>query len=94
MVDNSPWLQEITLRAADIVAALAREFGPETVRALRVTLGRLEPDPAPAASPEAHPGRRVSDEERRAIEAALAPITDRALGESLRRLLVKTRQFS
>lgn len=94
VVDNSPWFQEIALRTRDIVAALAGELGPGTVRSLKVTLGRLEPDTAPPVRPPAQPGHRVSDEERRAIDALLAPITDRGLAESMRRLLVKTRRFS
>jgi predicted nucleic acid-binding Zn ribbon protein len=94
VVDNSPWLQELTLRAPDIVAALARCFGAGTVRSLAVTLGSLPSEPAPAAAGEAQRprGRRpVNDEDRRAVDDLVRPISDRAFAGSLRRLLLKAR---
>jgi hypothetical protein len=93
-VDNSPWCQEITLRAPSLVAALAERFGSDAVRSLRVTVGALLLEPAPASTEPAQPERRVSAEELSAIGLTVAPITDRALAESLRRLLVKTGRFA
>ncbi len=92
VVDNSPWLQEVTLRAPDIVTCLTRAFGPATVSTLKVTLGRIEADaPPPAPAPAVTlPG--LTAEDRRAIDELLAPITDRDLAHALRRLLVKTRR--
>jgi predicted nucleic acid-binding Zn ribbon protein len=53
VVDNSPWLQELTLRTGELTARLGERF--ETVRSLRFTLGRLDarlgPSPVPAAPP-------------------------------------------
>src|SRR5687767_835684 len=46
VVDNSPWLHEMTLRAPELAATLQKRF-PE-VHALKVTLGSLETDPAAA----------------------------------------------
>ena len=94
VVDNSPWCQEITLRAPAIVAALAREFGPTRVRSLRVALGTLDADTRPALREPTPPDHRVTDEERRTIDALLTPIADRDLRDSMRRLLVKTRRFA
>ena len=94
VVDNSPWCQEITLRAPEIVAVLAREFGPARVRSLRVTLGTLDADPRSALREDTPPDRRVTHEERRTIDALLTPIADRDLRDSMRRLLVKTRRFA
>ncbi len=94
VVDNSPWLHELTLRAPEIVVTLAREFGPATVRSLKVTLGRLESEALPPVRPPVEPARPVTERERRAIEDVVAPITDPALADSLRRLLVKSRRFS
>src|SRR5438093_5305827 len=94
VVDNSPWCQEITLRSPEILAALAREFGPARVRSLKVTLGRLDADPRPALREPAPPEHRVTDAERRTIDALLTPIADRDLRDSMRRLLVKTRRFA
>ncbi|PYM07903.1 MAG: hypothetical protein DMD82_04445 [Candidatus Rokuibacteriota bacterium] len=94
VVDNSPWCQEITLRSPEILTALAREFGPARVRSLKVTLGRLDADPRPALREPAPPEHRVTDAERRTIDALLTPIADRDLRDSMRRLLVKTRRFA
>ena len=94
VVDNSPWCQEITLRSPEILAALAREFGPARVRSLKVTLGRLDADPRPALREPTPPEHRVTDAERRTIDALLTPIADRDLRDSMRRLLVKTRRFA
>ena len=94
VVDNSPWLHELTLRAPEIVAVLAREYGPDTVRSIKVTLGRLEPAAPPPGRPAAAAARAVAESERRAIDDAVAPITDPVLADSLRRLLVKSGRFS
>ena len=94
MVDNSPWCHEITLRAPEILAALRRRLGPGAVRSLRVTVGPLAPD-GPHVPPERRPRwSRPSSEGMRAIEQLCAPIADHDLKESIRRLLVKTGQFS
>jgi Dna[CI] antecedent DciA-like protein len=94
VVDNSPWLHELTLRAPQIVAAIGRELGPGTVRSLKVTLGRLEAEAPPSVRPPAEPARRVTEAERRAIDQAVAPVADLVLAASLRRLLVKSGRFS
>jgi hypothetical protein len=93
-VDNSPWCQEITLRAPMLLAALAERVGRDAVRSLRVTVGVLAPEANPAPAEPAPPERQVEPEELAAIGATLAPITDRALAESLQRLLVKTGRFA
>src|SRR5438309_5818073 len=57
VVDNSPWLHEMTLRADELTARL-RERVP-SLRALRFTLGTLEAVP-PAASPRWDPRSSAS----------------------------------
>src|SRR2546428_14120242 len=52
VVDNSPWLHELTLRADELTARLRARF--PAVRALRVTLGTLE-EPGPPAAPRRRP---------------------------------------
>ena len=47
VVDNSPWLHELTLRAEELTARLHERV--PAVRALRFTLGGLEPAEPPAA---------------------------------------------
>src|SRR5215510_11481611 len=54
-VDNSPWLQELSMRSAEVLDTVRARFGP-TVTALRLTLGA--PTPAARARPRAGPARR------------------------------------
>jgi hypothetical protein len=88
IADNSPWLQEMTLRSAELLRALQSRHGA-TVTGLRFTLGRLAPPAPPAAGAGPGPRARLSDEETRAVEATAAPLPDPALRASLRRLLTK-----
>ena len=91
-VDNSPWLQELTLRSAAIVAALRKRHG-SAVSGVRFALGRSHGDDPVAAGP-AHAGteaprRRLSAEEARIVDAAAGQLPDPALASSLKRLLTK-----
>lgn len=94
IVDNSPWCQEMTLRAPTIVAQLSTRFGTDLVRTLRVTVGSLEYPLAPQAAPSAPHPRQPTPDEIRAIEALVSPITDDDLAATLRRLLVKAGRFA
>ena len=88
-VDNSPWLQELTLRAGTIAAALAARHGA-AVTAVRVTMGAAV---APASDEISREGRAISrsltDAERGIVEATARPIADPVVASSLRRLLTK-----
>jgi hypothetical protein len=91
-VDNSPWLQELTLRSAAIAAALRERHG-SAVSGVRFALGRSHRDDPAAAGParaetEA-PRRRLSAEETRMVDAAAGQLPDPALASSLKRLLTK-----
>lgn len=91
-VDNSPWLQEVSLRSGELLAALAARYGPR-VNALRLRLGAVQhPDPAPRAeAPDARPIPRLSAEEAREVDALAATLPDPDLARALRRLLTKDR---
>lgn len=91
VVDNSPWLQELTLRSAELTARLSARF--PAVRSLRFTLGRLdgEQDPEPPRGP-ATP-RPLSNEDHHDIDAAAAAIADPALAAAARRLLMTARRY-
>ena len=39
VVENSPWLLEMTLREGELLSRLQKRYGAESVRALRFTLG-------------------------------------------------------
>jgi hypothetical protein len=87
VVDNSPWLHELTLRASDLAARLGAEY--PAVRSVRFSLGpRPTEEPTPATRPLAPPSR-LSDDDRRAIDAAAAAISDPALAAGARRLLAR-----
>jgi hypothetical protein len=91
-VDNSPWLQELTLRSAAIVAALRKHHG-SAVTGVRFALGsgRADADVAarPARAGTEAPQRRLTVEEARLVDAAAGQVPDPALASSLRRLLTK-----
>src|ERR1051326_1195425 len=91
VVDNSPWLHELTLRSGELTAKVRERF-PE-VTALRFTLGAITaeaqddiPSPAPRAVP-------LSPADHADIAVAAAAIADSSLAEAARRLLVTARRF-
>ena len=87
VVDNSPWLHELTLRGPELGARLAAEC--PAIRSVRFALG-VPPveEPSPAVRRAAEPSR-LSDDVRRAIDAAAAAISDPALAAGARRLLAR-----
>ena len=87
VVDNSPWLHELTLRAPDLAARLGAEY--PTVRSVRFSLGAPPTEePTLAARPASRPSR-LSDDDRRAIDAAAAAIPDPVVAAGARRLLAR-----
>lgn len=88
-VDNSPWLQELTLRAGTIAAALAARHGA-AVTTVRVTMGAAFAPASAELSREARATpRSLTDAERGLVEATTRPIADPVVASSLRRLLTK-----
>jgi hypothetical protein len=91
-VDNSPWLQELTLRSAAIVAALRQRHG-SVVTGVRFSLGsgpgNADVGALTAREGTSPPRRRLSVEEARLVDAAAARLPDPALASSLKRLLTK-----
>ena len=91
-VDNSPWLHELTLRAASIVAALRKRHG-SSVTGVRFALGSGPGDadvaPLPASEVAGAPRRRLNAEEARLVDAAAARLPDPMLASSFKRLLTK-----
>lgn len=90
VVDNSPWLHELSLRQAEVLSMIQRHC--PSVRALRLTVGQLllpSPDHAAAA---ARPAAPLSEQDRHEIEEATAIIADAALATAARRLLTRARR--
>jgi hypothetical protein len=91
VVDNSPWLQELTLRSGELTARIHAQF--DSIRALRFTLGRVEDRAADAsASPARGASRPLSPDDVGEIEAAVAPIRDPEARAVARRLLGRARR--
>jgi hypothetical protein len=92
VVDNSPWLQELTLRSGELTTRIAARF--EAIRTLRFTLGRLDgPSEAPP-EPKANVARRLDSDDVREIDETVAPIRDPEVRAAARRLLDTARRFA
>jgi predicted nucleic acid-binding Zn ribbon protein len=93
VADNSPWLQELTLRAPDLLARLQQEF-PE-VQALRFTVGTVDADSRPAGRRDRAPAPpALTDAEVREIDESTSLIPQPELATAARRLMVKAWRFS
>ncbi len=89
VTDNSPWLQELALREAELLRRLTDAYGAAVVRALRFSFGTLPPEVEAATPIPATGVDRPTVEERRMVDAAVAPIRDPDLQGQLRRLFEK-----
>jgi hypothetical protein len=88
IVDNSPCLQELTLRARAVLATVQTRFA--TVAALRFTLGTLPSRAGAVARPTRPQAQsRLSSEDLHAVEAMATTLPDPILAGGLRRLLTK-----
>ena len=91
VVDNSPWLQELTLRSGELTRRIAAQFA--TIRALRFTLGRIDDHPSDApASAAVLSTRRLSPDDVREIDATVASIRDPEVRAAARRLMGSARR--
>jgi len=91
VVDNSPWLHELTLRAAELTARLSADS--PAVRSLRFTLGTLETEPRSRPERRERRATALTDDDRRDIDEAASAISDPALADVARRLLTTARRF-
>lgn len=93
-VDNSPWLQELTLRTAAIVTALRKRHG-SAVLDVRFTLGNDHHNTEVAASRQPARAnvegaqRHLTLAEARLVDAAAGQVLDPALASALKRLVTK-----
>jgi predicted nucleic acid-binding Zn ribbon protein len=86
VVDNSPWLQELTLRSAELTSRINTAF--PAVRSLRFTVGGLRSEtPTPIDAKAARPAP-LSEAESREIDQAVETIPDPNLAHAARRLLM------
>jgi hypothetical protein len=87
-VDNSPWLQEVTLRSTEILAGIMARHG-SAVTSLRCALGTLPTPRQTVTHNRPPPADPLSAEEERAVDTIIAPVTDPVLAASVRRLVIK-----
>ncbi|HEV3345994.1 MAG TPA: DciA family protein, partial [Methylomirabilota bacterium] len=90
MVDNSPWLQELSMRSAEVLSAIRARFGP-SVTSVRLSLAGpapAAPGPARRATPPTG-STRLDPDEAALVESALAPVQDADLASTLRRVVSK-----
>lgn len=81
----------MTLRTPEILGALSGRFG-DRVRTLRVTLGTISRRKAAEPRPRAVPPERLDAADRALIDDLVSAVTDPALADSMRRVLVKWRR--
>ena len=89
VVDNSAWLQEMTLRGGELLARLQGRYGPEAIRDVRFTLGTPAPEPEVIHRRASRTGNALTEEEEAWVASAAASVQDPALAETIRRLLTK-----
>src|SRR5262245_15426985 len=85
VVDNSPWLHELTLRGEELTRRLNERF--DAVRSLRFVAGRIEP--APTARADRERTAPLDAGARREIDQAASAIPDPTLADAARRLMSK-----
>jgi hypothetical protein len=90
VADNSPWLQELTLRSGELTERLHGRFAQIT--SVRFVLGALEAREA-APRERARPAVPLDAAARRAIDEAASAIPDETLAAAARRLLTKAWRF-
>jgi hypothetical protein len=87
--ETSAGLHELTLRAPDILAALASRFG-DVVTAVRPCLRRRTAEPSTPAAPDPPPSEAMlTPAEAETITRLVTPIADPAVAAAARRVLVK-----
>lgn len=88
VVDNSPWLQEISLRSNDLLSALRARHG-NAVTAVKCGLGTV-PTMRPAARERSASRReRLTAEEEQSLDAITAAVADPEIAHSVRRVVAK-----
>lgn len=87
VVDNSPWLHELTLRGPELTTRL--HAAVPVIQSLRFSLGATPVEDAPPPVRPAPRGPRLTEDDTRAIDAAAAAISDPALAHSARRLMTR-----
>src|SRR5262245_25433597 len=86
IVDNSPWLQEMTLRSGELLSVIRARHG-SSLSSLRFVLGTVPVKPSPLVVPRTPSAPALAGVEARWVDALVAPVSDPLLAGSVRRLL-------
>lgn len=89
VVDNSPWLQELTLREGELLSRLQARFGADSIAALQLTLGAVSHPSEVTTQKTRRAEESLTPEEEAWVAGTTSSIGDPALAETVRRLLVK-----
>ena len=88
-VESPAWSQQLTFLKRDILTKIAELLGPGVIEDIYLTGGReKESSDGPAQEPEPFETVPLDAETSRAIDNAVANLTDTGLRKALRRLLV------
>jgi hypothetical protein len=90
VVDNSPWLHELSLRRDDLVTEISRRC--PSVKTVSLTVGPLPGEADAPAATVSRPSPPLSRQDRHEIEETTAIISDPALAQVARRLLARAWQ--
>jgi len=92
IVDSSPWMNQLSLLAPDIMQKLNAATGEEAVTDLRFRIGKVvEPGRKKAEGPFVPKRRRLGADDKAEIEAAVEAIPDLELRAAARRLMTEAR---
>ena len=88
VVDSSTWLHELTLLKPILIEKLRRSAGGAIVRDVLFTIGN--PPAAARPQPPSEPLREpIQPADQALLDAALAPLDDPVLKDSVRRLILR-----
>jgi len=88
VVDSSTWLHELTLLKPILIEKLRRSSGGAIVRDVLFTIGNppAASNPQPPSTPPREP---IGPADQALLDAALAPLDDPVLKDSVRRLILR-----
>ena len=89
-VDNSPWLQELSLREAELLHRIESAVGPGIIRGLRFVLQACEAGEATSQEVRRNARRApLTPTEQTKVKEAVSDLHDQTLATMLKRFLTK-----
>ena len=88
-VDNSPWLQELSLREAELLHRIESTVGPGMIRGLRFVLQACDTEATPQEVLRTAGRAPLTPAEQAKVKEAVSDLHDQALATALNRFLTK-----